>query len=226
MGDKLAMRRPGSQFSGDGLALSWALGGEREVKEFPRDKRTPRITQRIAQGQIVEVDDPVTETVDTEARVYRLLDGDEARAHKAKPAGPVVRYVYQRDDGTISEASVQEPHETDKYNEGVQRAAEQAEETSNLIAKQQVAGAKEIAKRKAEDAKKEKDAPSRFDIIGQQQQEAETDKIALSEERSRAAIAEQAEAHKAKAQEAAKKEKVEGRPGQTVTGRDIQTRRQ
>lgn len=90
----LAMRQPGTQFSGDGIDLSWPIGGEREVVKVADEDVSIRIRRRIAEGQIVITDDKPTKQADSDARVYKLLTGEEARARMAEPAGPVTRVVY------------------------------------------------------------------------------------------------------------------------------------
>lgn len=85
---KIAMAREGSQYSRNGISLSWPFGGEREVislKEVPLD-----IERAIVEGRIAKVTLPVTKRAAPEA-TQRLLTGDEARAHKAIPAPPVTR---------------------------------------------------------------------------------------------------------------------------------------
>lgn len=91
----LAMRQPGSQFSGDGIELSWPIGGEREVLAVPDEDMTLRIRQRIAEGSISITDDKPTKSAETDAREYKLFTGEEARKRMAEPAGPVTRVVYR-----------------------------------------------------------------------------------------------------------------------------------
>ena len=124
----LAMRLPGTQFSADNLDLSWPLGGEREVKSVPDEGMSLRIKLRIAEGNIVIVDDEPTEVLGSQAREYRLLTGAEARAHMAEPAGPVTRVVYHPatpEDEREYQLEVQEVQtESDRF---IETQREQAE---------------------------------------------------------------------------------------------------
>ena len=72
----LAMRQPGTQFSGDGLDLSWPIGGEREVIAVADEELTLRVRRRIAEGQIVITDDKATkpETAAQEQKKEMTVD--------------------------------------------------------------------------------------------------------------------------------------------------------
>lgn len=207
--ENLAMRRPGTQFSADGLALSWPLGGERDVVHFPPEKRSERILQRIARGSIEEVDDQPTTPAETDDRVYRLLTGDEARRHKAEPAGPVIRYVYRRDDGTTANATVNQAGETEEFVDGQKRAVEFAEEQRQVEIDRQIAAETKAASKPA----KESPEPSREERVAAHQQQAETDKIAFREEQRHEEFARRGE-------ESTPRDK------QTVVTRTVQTKRQ
>jgi hypothetical protein len=214
MGSNIAMRRPGTQFSGDGLSLSWPLGGERQVVSFPPEKRTPRIIQRIAQGQIIEVNDEPTDVAGDEARSYRLLTGDEARAHKAEPAGPVVRFIYTREDGSTVNAESQLVDETDEYKKGQEKAAQFAAEQRQAEIDRQIAAEKEAA-----EADKPEDEPlSKEAQVAAHQRQAAVDKIALQQERDAAAY-EKMEKEKQRRGEEMPKGK------QTVVARPVETKR-
>jgi len=96
--NRLAMAREGSQYtdSVNGFSLSWPHGGIREVVELSPDKRPQSVRLRIANGSIVETDLAVTGAAEPVAE-YRLLTGEEARRHKAVPAGRVVPHAeYER----------------------------------------------------------------------------------------------------------------------------------
>ena len=137
----LAMRLPGTQFSADNLDLSWPLGGEREVKFVPDEGMSLRIKLRIAEGNIVIVDDEPTEVLGSQAREYRLLTGAEARAHMAEPAGPVTRVVYHPatpEDEKDYQLEVQEVQtESDRFIETQRSQAEAAEAEHADIARRQ-----------------------------------------------------------------------------------------
>lgn len=137
----LAMRLPGTMFSGDGLDVSWPLGGEREVVAKTEEEMTLRIRQRIAEGNIVIVDDAPTKGPDNQSREYRLLTGDEAREHMAEPAGPVTRVVYHPatpDDEKEYQLEVKEVQaDSPLYVASQQAAAEAAEAAHAEVARRQ-----------------------------------------------------------------------------------------
>ena len=90
------MAKPGHSFSEGGVDLSWGIGREEsDVISLPAAEQSSRFKQRVLAGVIVETKDPPTDTTPiSDIREYRLLTGDEARAHKAIPAGPVTRNVF------------------------------------------------------------------------------------------------------------------------------------
>lgn len=143
------MRRAGTQFSADRLDLAWPLGGEREVVAFAEEDMTLRIKRRIAEGHIVIVDDAPTHETDLQARVYRLLTGDEARAHKAEPAGPVTRIVYHPatpEDQREYQLAVQEVQtESDRFVEAQAAALVAEDERRAEIVALQVEAEKKAA---------------------------------------------------------------------------------
>jgi hypothetical protein len=159
----LAMRRPGTQFSADGLDLAWPLGGEREVVAVPDENLTIRIRRRIAEGSIQIVDDKPTKEVDNQARVYRLLTGEEARKHFEEPAGPVTRVVYHPatpDDEKDRQLEVQVAQDqSDRAREAAADRVRQAEEEQAARTKRQVAAEKKAAKaaKEADDDEDEDD---------------------------------------------------------------------
>lgn len=224
---RLAMRRPGTQFSGDGLSLSWPLGGEREVIEFS-GVRTPRITQRIAQGQIVEVQDPITPKPDEETRTYRLLTGEEARAHKSEPPGPVTRFVYTRGGRVVGESH--EAHESDRYLSGQEEAAAEAAEARAAGIKKQIAVERKVAElAAARDGVEVPSQPLPMDQrYGADQAIADADKVAHAHESRNAAATAQAERDAKSTKAAATRTEEEPQPKnrQTVVARDVKTIRQ
>lgn len=159
----LAMRQPGTQFSADGLDLSWPIGGEREVVAWPDENMTLRIRRRIAEGQISITDDAPTKSVANTAREYRLLTGEEARKHFLEPAGPVTRVVYEPgvevspDDYQREVQTVQDP--SARFIEAQAEAMKAAEERSAEIAKRQVAAEKAAAKKAAATKDDEEEDP-------------------------------------------------------------------
>lgn len=150
----LAMRLPATQFSRDGLDLSWPLGGEREVVAVPEEKMTLGIRRRIAEGSIVIVDDAPTKSAEGDARVYRLLTGKEARDHFNEPAGPVTRVVYRPatpEDERDYQLEVQDAQTaSDLFVEAQDAKAKAAEEAHAAISKRQA----EAEKKAAAEAKK------------------------------------------------------------------------
>lgn len=150
------MRQPGSQFSGDGIDLSWPIGGEREVLAVPDEDMTLRIRRRIAEGQIVITDDKPTGTADSGAREYKLLTGEEARKRMAEPAGPVTRVVYHPatpEDEKYWNPEVQSV-QPDQATVAEQQAERQrvAEEKSAAITKAQVEAERAAAEAQAAEA--------------------------------------------------------------------------
>lgn len=101
MSDNIAMGKPGTQFSGDGISLSWpeqrnGEPGLREVIEVPPGKRSGRVRRMIVDGAIVETDLPVTPVVPTGLAVREIFEGGsrEALRRMREPAGPVIRKVF------------------------------------------------------------------------------------------------------------------------------------
>jgi hypothetical protein len=95
------MAKPGTQFSGDGISLSWprkrdGSPGIREVREIPPGRRSGRVRRMILEGSIAEVDLPVTEELEPEVKPVRLFAGGsrEALRRMREPAGPVIRQVF------------------------------------------------------------------------------------------------------------------------------------
>jgi len=86
-GKNLAMAREGTQFSGDGVNLSWGLGGPREISPKP-EFLSRRLQLRIANGYIVETDDEATVPL-PEDRHSKVLFGDRAREVFDQPPGQV-----------------------------------------------------------------------------------------------------------------------------------------
>jgi hypothetical protein len=101
------MAQPGHSFSEDGIDLSWGIGREAsDVISLTPAQQSARFKQRVLAGVIVETDDPVTTSGGGDVREYRLLTGDEARAHKAIPAGPVTRSVYNPVTGGVEDVEI------------------------------------------------------------------------------------------------------------------------
>lgn len=146
----LSMRLPGTQFSADGLDIAWPLGGQREVVAVPDDRVSLRIKRRIAEGNIAIVDDTPTREIDTQAREYRLLTGEEARAHMAEPAGPVTRVVYHPADSTKDrerQLEVQSVEATSEHFREAQAAdVAAAEEAHAALSKRQIEAEKAAAR--------------------------------------------------------------------------------
>lgn len=180
----LAMRQPGTQFSGDGLSLSWPLGGEREVVAVPDDMMSLRIRRRVAEGQISIVDDAPTQKADADAREYRLLTGEEARAHFDEPAGPVTRIVYHpadQDPDNYQREVKEVQGISDRNIEATEEAFKAAEENSQAIAERQ-AKAEKAAAEKAAAAEAEEDVEDPIaQRLNQQTTEAAEDYAAKQE---------------------------------------------
>ena len=157
----LAMRQPATQFSADGLELSWPLGGEREVVAWPEDKMSLRIKRRIAEGSIVIVDDKPTKSTQQNVREYRLLTGEDARKHMAEPAGPVTRIVYAPawpEDDREYQREVQDVRtDSERFVEAQAAAAEAAEERHAANTKAQIEAEKEAEKAAKEAPEEEPD---------------------------------------------------------------------
>lgn len=175
----LAMRMPGTLFSGDGLDLSWPLNGEREVVAKSEEEMTLRVRQRIAEGNIVIVDDAPTKGPDNQSREYRLLTGEEARKHMAEPAGPVTRVVYHPatpEDEQDYQLEVQSVRTNSPTFIAAQKAAAEEAETAHAELVQRQVDAEKKAQDDAEAAAKEAaDA------------EDDDDPVALTHERTREA---------------------------------------
>jgi len=114
------MAKPGHHFSEGGINLSWGVGRDAsDVISVPLAGQPARFAQRVLAGVIVETKDPVTAPEGlADVREYRLLTGEEARAHKAQPAGVVTRSVFNPVSGELmnveigSTKIVPEPDET------------------------------------------------------------------------------------------------------------------
>jgi hypothetical protein len=101
MGDAIAMGKPGTQFSGDGISLSWPRNrdgtpGIREVVEVPPGRRSGRVKQMILEGAVAEVDLEPTEPTPTIVTGHKLYAGGsrEALRRMREPAGPVIRQMF------------------------------------------------------------------------------------------------------------------------------------
>lgn len=155
----LAMRQPGTLFVGDGVDLSWPIGGDREVIAVDEDKMSLRIRRQIAEGHIAIVDDKPTKKAEGDAREYKLLTGEEARKVFDEPAGPVTRVIYEPvefEEHTVESAMFDPLSERAK--KSMEAAAKAAEENSQAIAKRQAAAEKQAAK-EASEAKPEEEVP-------------------------------------------------------------------
>ena len=91
MSSRLTMAHEGHLIAFENIALSWPMGGIREVIDIPEDKRGPRLKKCIFDGRVIETDLPLTATEDAPAP--RLLQGEEARRHFEEPAGPTIRVI-------------------------------------------------------------------------------------------------------------------------------------
>lgn len=87
-GQNLKMAREGSQFAGDGVNLSWPLGGNREISPKP-EFLSRRLQLRIANGSILETDEEATVEL-PETEISRILTGQAARDRMAEPGTPRV----------------------------------------------------------------------------------------------------------------------------------------
>ena len=105
------MARPGHHFSEGSISLSWGFGGRAsDVISVPLAGQSMRFKQRVLAGMIVLTKDPVTiRTAPDDVREYKLLTGEEARAVKAQPAGPVTRSYYSPVTGQVSQIEVGAP---------------------------------------------------------------------------------------------------------------------
>ena len=107
------MAQAGHNFSEGKVNLSWGIGREvSDVISLPIKEQSARFKQRVLAGVIVETKDPVTDSGNySDIREYRLMTGEEAAAHKAIPAGPVTRTVYNPVSGELVEAEIKAPRE-------------------------------------------------------------------------------------------------------------------
>jgi hypothetical protein len=106
------MAAPGHSFVEGPVNLSWGIGrASSDVINLPYAEQSGRFKERVLAGVIVETKDRVTTAPDPDVREYRLMTGDEARAHKAIPAGPVTRSVYNPVTGEMSEVEIKAPRE-------------------------------------------------------------------------------------------------------------------
>ena len=102
------MAKPGHHFAEEGVNIAWGLGrAASDVVSVPIARQSPRFKQRVLAGVIVETKDPLTTVTGTDdVREYRLLTGDEARAVKAEPPGPVTRSMYNPVTGELMQVEV------------------------------------------------------------------------------------------------------------------------
>jgi hypothetical protein len=111
---------------------------------------TIEIKRRIAEGHIVIVTDAPTKSADGDAREYRLLTGEDARAHMAEPAGPVTRVVYEpatAEEDREYQLEVQEVKDpSDRFIAAEEQKAKDAEAAHQAIGKKQAAAEKKAAK--------------------------------------------------------------------------------
>jgi len=122
------MAQPGHGFSEGRINLSWGIGrAASDVISVPVADQTGRFKQRVLAGVIVETKDPVTDAeAVSDIREYKLMTGEEARAHKAIPAGPVTRNVYNPVTGemvAVEFAHIRVPEETVPVEEEIEEDA-------------------------------------------------------------------------------------------------------
>jgi hypothetical protein len=89
---KIAMAREGKGFFGDGIELSWPVGGVREVVEVSDDLMDwpGRLRDRFTAGSIVKVDLAVNTTLVPVTKPVVMRGGSpEAMAKMAEPPGYV-----------------------------------------------------------------------------------------------------------------------------------------
>lgn len=89
-GRNIAMARHGTQFSGDGVNLSWPLNGQREVSPKPEVLST-RLLLRIANGYIVETDEEATISLPEEPSNGLLFGADARRVFDEPPKQVQIR---------------------------------------------------------------------------------------------------------------------------------------
>lgn len=87
-GPNLMMAREGTHFAGDGVKLAWPRGGTREISPKP-ENLSRRLSLRIANGYIVETDEPATVSLPENHRI-RLLTGQAARDRLAQRSTPKI----------------------------------------------------------------------------------------------------------------------------------------
>lgn len=216
----LAMRSPATQFSADDLELSWPLGGEREVVAVPEEKLTLRIKRRIAEGHIVITDDKPTKKA-AEARVYRLLTGEEARKKMAEPAGPVTRVVYHpatpKDEQDYQLEVQTAQMDSDTFLAAQEERARAAEEAHAAIVERQVEAEKAAAEAAASaEAEDEGDDPLAESRRRTEEANAESaaayDEAFMEREKERQSLEDDEMKSSEKAAAAAAKEAAESEP--------------
>lgn len=115
MGDNIAMAKPGTQFSGDGISISWSRNldgtpGRRDVRAVPPGRRSPRVRRMMIGDErtgpkIVEVEDEATPETQMVTRgtsgprrpiSERLFGGGTPEAKRVFDAtsGPIVRRIF------------------------------------------------------------------------------------------------------------------------------------
>jgi len=129
------MAEPGHSFCEGSVNLSWGLGADAsDVISVPLKEQTTRFKQRILSGVIVETKEAVTPPPEeTDLRSYRLMTGEAARAHKAIPAGPVTRNVFNPATGELMEVAIGSPK---IVNEQLERAKAAQQAQTAALAKQ------------------------------------------------------------------------------------------
>jgi len=129
---------PGHSFVEGKVNLSWGIGrAESDVISLPIAEQSARFKQRLLAGVIVETKDPSTESAPSDIREYRLMTGEEARAHKAIPAGPVTRNVYNPVTGemvAVEFAHVRVPVEASPVPEALDDGADQPSDPADASA--------------------------------------------------------------------------------------------